>query len=695
MNPSASPRLSPARHATLDAAARRIAPRAWPPATPAGDLTDAIETRITGMVPHKRADFELVLDLLGHPLSAFVTVGRFTPFARLDGARQDRLLERWSRSPLPPLRTVLQAVRRLVLAIHYSRPEVSRTVGYLGPLSERRPVYPWEGPVPGAATLDAEPVARAPAGAPHKVVDGARDALAWREAHRVPGRVTTGAELAGDVRLTTEVLVIGTGAGGAVAAARLAEAGREVVLLEEGGFWTAADFTEREVDMTERLYAEQGLRATEDLAVTMLQGRAVGGGTTVNWMIMLRTPDWVLDEWARDAGATGLSPAELRPVFELIEREVHARTVPDDAHSPNNRILLDGAAALGWRAGPAVINAAGCVRAGTCGFGCRYDARRGAARTWIPRALAAGARLYCDARADRIELAGAGPRRTKRVTATLLDRAGGPPRGRLTIEAPVVVLAGGAVGTPALLLRSGLGGGGVGRWLRLHPTTAVVGRHDREVYAAAGIPLSTMCDHFLRGDDGYGFWIECPPFHPSLAAVACPGFGEGHHRVLDDFPRLAAMIALARDGADRLRSSGAVTVDRSGRTRIRYRLAPRDARTLTAAIEAAARLQLAAGAREVLTLHRDPVRLTSERDLATLRDRPMGPNDISLFSAHVNGTCRMGTDPASSGADPDGTRHGVPGLYICDGSLLPTAPGVNPQETIMALASVVAGRIRP
>jgi choline dehydrogenase-like flavoprotein len=353
---------------------------------------------------------------------------------------------------------------------------------------------------------------------------------------------------------------------------------------------------------------------------------------------------------------------------------------------------------LGWRAEPATINARGCVRSGFCGYGCRYDAKQGTLLTYLPRAFAAGARLYADVRAERVELLERGastrlPR--KRVTASVLDRATGRVRGTVTAEAPVVILAGGAVGTPVLLQRSGMGGGGVGEWLRLHPTTAVVGLYDRTINGAGGIPLSAMCDEFVRRDaDGYGYWIECPPLHPMLAAAAVPGFGAEHAACMRDFRRLGSTIALVRDGADRDLSNGSVRALRGGGTSLRYRLGPRDRAHFVESMAAAARLHLACGAREVRTLHTRPVVARTEADLAEIRTRSVAPNDVALFSAHVNGTCRMGRDPRTSGVTPDlAERHGVRGLFVGDGSILPTSLGVNPQETIMALATVLAGRI--
>jgi choline dehydrogenase-like flavoprotein len=567
---------------------------------------------------------------------------------------------------------------------YYSEPDAARETGYLGPLHARAPELAWEGPANGVATNGDEPVARAPEArlptlAPRPRLDGV-----------VPGKT-----LAHDLRLTAEVVVIGSGAGGGVAAARLAEAGHDVLVLEEGGYHAPDDFTEIEGDMTERLYADRGMRTTDDLSISMLQGRALGGGTTVNWMFMLRTPDHVLDEWAEDFGTEGMRPRDMQRVFDTIEEEVHARIVPDDAHSANNRLLLDGARALGWRARAGRVNAKGCVRAGFCGLGCRWDAKQGTLATYIPRALRAGARVYTDVRAERIEIverSGAFPQ--KRVHVAVLDPETGRPRGKLVVAAKCVVVAAGAIGTPSLLLRSGVGEGAVGRYLRLHPTSATTGLYDRDVYTAAGMPLTVVCDEYARIDGyGYGFIVECPPLHPALAGAVMAGFGREHRDGMRAFRKTGAFIGLVRDGADRAMSNGEVTVDRQGKTRIAYRLGPADGRHLQRAIEATARLHLAAGAREVRTLHAPAMRIAREADVAEIARRPFGPNQLAVFSAHVNGTCRIGKKKSDSGTNPDGEVWGQRGIFVADGSLLPTGVGANPQETIMAFASIVARRI--
>jgi choline dehydrogenase-like flavoprotein len=678
--------LSPAQRTALATFAPCVLHGAPPSTESLADLVARCDARLERLPAHRRAQLGMALTVLNARLAVLLGLGTLSRFATLPADLQARCFARWLSSPLAPLRSASHSVRRLVLAVHYARPEVAQAIGYAGPMHQRVPRVPWEGPLPGEPRDD-EPVARGLMALPTRLAPTP-----------VPRGVVTATALHADVQRTADVVVIGTGAGGAVTAARLAEAGFDVVMLESGAYRSGADFDEREAELTEQLYADGALRTTDDASVALVQGDTVGGSTTVNWMIMLRTPDFVLEQWAAEHGVYGMLPQDMRAVFERVEREVHATAVPEDAHSANNRILLDGARALGWRVSTANINAARCVRCGFCGVGCRHDAKQSTLVTFVPRALAAGATLYADAHVNRIEVrerdTGSGTPPLKRVHATVRDAHSGRAARTLTIDAPIVVVAGGAIGTPALLQRSGLGGGGVGHWLRLHPTTAVWGRYDREIVTSTGIPLTTMCDEHLRwrGTD-YGFWIETPPMHPSFTAAAMPGFGAPHSALMSSFNQLGVLIGLTRDGAERTRSSGRVRVNRRGETSITYALTPEDQRRVRASLSATAQLHFAAGAREVGTMHTRPLVVRSAAEVGRLEEGAVGPNHIGLFSAHVNGTCRMGTNPATSGATPDGERHGVRGLYISDGSLLPTALGVNPQETIMSIATVLAERM--
>jgi choline dehydrogenase-like flavoprotein len=630
-------------------------------------LTRAAQHRLDSLDPVIRRQVEIALRLLTSRAGGVLAGHAPRTFAALTDAARDRRLEAWERSRLPRLRSAFQALRRLILAAWYTLPESWPDTGYLGPLTTRQPTFPWEGPASGSARAD-EPVLRA-AAMPRAAAGTRRSAAATPPTSPF---------------IDTDVCIIGSGAGGAVAAARLAGAGLDVLVLEQGGLHEAADYDGDELRMTARLYADGGARATTDGAIPLLQAECVGGGTIVNWMIMLRPRPWVLDEWSRHYGGGVLSAAELLPALQRIEAEVGARTVPDDAHSPANRALLDGCRGLGWSAHPASINAHDCVRAGLCGLGCPWGAKRDALHVHLPSATAAGARILHSAQARRI---------TGRTGDFRVEVRTRPDSRSVTVRARTVVLAGGAVGSPLLLLRSDLGGPAVGRFLRLHPTTAVVGAYAAPMYAAAGIPLSAYCDEFLHGRSGYGAWIECPPLQPALAAIALPGFGMAHHSWMSRFASIANFIVLARDGAARDVSSGDVRARRDGGARIRYALHPLDAATLTTGIQAAADIHFAAGATEVRTLHSRGSTLTSATGIRAIRDWPVAANTLGLFSAHVNGTCRMGTDRRTSVCSPDGECHAAAGIFVADGSLLPTAPGVNPQATIMALADRVAARI--
>jgi choline dehydrogenase-like flavoprotein len=653
-------------------------------------LADAVARRLSALPIHIQRDLRLALRVFDHPVTRLLFSASTKRFAQLSRSHRERRFRTWGGSRLAVRRSIYQALRRLILSTYYSIPEHAAAIGYVGPLRDRSPVVPWEGALeecesgdtPGG-TSDSDPVI-----ARHATLS-VLTARAAEPAGDVSGVTSATVLRNGDV-VRADVCVIGSGAGGAVAAARLAEAGLAVVVVEEGGAYGVADFNDVEREMMPRLYADAGVRATDDGAISLLQGRCIGGGTTVNWMLMLRPRDWVMDEWEKRYGSSLLGAAELVPALQQIEREVRAGFLPDSAHSPSNRVILDGAAALGWSAEHAMINARGCVRAGTCGIGCSHGAKQSAGAVFLPRAVSAGAHVYSDASARRIT----STRDAKTVHCSAVGRDSGRAVGEFSVQCKAVVVAAGAVGTPVLLQNSGMGGGAVGRYLRLHPTTAVTGLYDRVMYGAAGVPQSALLTQFMDVDEGHGFWVECPPLLPSLASVAIGGFGAHHRDTLRQFPNLAALIVLTRDGAQRDRSHGSVLVHRSGRVHIRYSPAARDRRTISAGIAAAARLHLAAGAREVATLHDPAIRISAESDIARIGRASLDANRIALFSAHVNGTCRTGTDATTSGCDPDGQRHDHPGVFIADGSIFPTAPGVNPQATIMAVGSLVADRVR-
>jgi hypothetical protein len=298
-----------------------------------------------------------------------------------------------------------------------------------------------------------------------------------------------------DLHLRADVCVIGSGAGGAVAAAELAEAGLDVVVLEQGHHWTSADFTQREDEMLPRLFEEAGMRQTEDGSVLVLQGRCIGGSTVHNLCYAFRTPDPILRMWRDEHGLPELTPAAMAASFERVERTLKVKQIRDDEVNALNAAIRRGTEALGWSGFVTKHNREGCVQAGYCILGCSYDAKQSMLITYVPKAERAGARIFANARADRICVANG---RTHGVHGRVVDPQGRE-GGRIEVEAPVVVLAAGAIASPALLLASGIANrsGQVGRNLHLHPSVMVAGYFDEPLHAYRGIPQSYYVDEFI------------------------------------------------------------------------------------------------------------------------------------------------------------------------------------------------------
>lgn len=494
--------------------------------------------------------------------------------------------------------------------------------------------------------------------------------------------IIRGSDIKVPVRESADVCIIGSGCGGGAAAKILSEAGRNVIVLEEGGHFTAKEFDASEQTAYQNLYQQRAGQATDDLGVTILQGRCVGGSSTVAWTTSLRTPEFVLEAWKRDHGVAGLSAKELDPYFSRVEQYLNVHAEPEENHNPNNRIILDGARRLGYRAAANGRNTKDCVKAGACGLGCPFGAKMSVDVTYIPDALKAGATLFANARANSITLAG----KYKKVSGTVFDPESRKPKTDFIIEAPVVVVSGSAINSPVLLLKSNLGNssGEVGRNLTLHLTSAIIGLYEKIIYPAGGIPQSAMCDEFLNknGDDG-GYWLEAVPVHPALAGLSLPGFGASHRAMMTLFPHIGATIVLVKETD----SSGRVTVNDHGRASISYTLRSKDRSYLQQALAMAARVHFAAGATKVMTLHARPTEIATPKEIENkLASADWDMNDLALFSAHPLGTCRMGSDPARSVVDSHGQSHDVKGLFVIDGSMLPTSLGVNPQMTILAVA---------
>ena len=490
----------------------------------------------------------------------------------------------------------------------------------------------------------------------------------------------------GDTTLEADVCIVGSGAGGGVMAGVLAERGLNVVVLEAGGYFDLADFNQLEISAYQNLYWRGGPTLTADMNVSLQAGFCLGGGTVVNWTNSLRTTPWVREQWEREYGLEGLAGGDFDRDLDAVWERLSVTDRCSQLNGPQQRMRA-GAEKLGWRFKTVQRNTDerrySFETAGYMGFGDQTGAKQSTVKTYLQDAYDRGATLVTRCCAQRIL--------TERGRATGVEATWSDPAARraatITVRAPHVVVACGALESPALLLRSGIGGPAVGDYLRVHPCTATAGFYSDDLEAWKGAPQAGIVHEFENIEEGHGFLIESPQYTTALAAAALPYTdGASHKRVMSNFRYGATLIALLRD-----RGHGRVRINRAGKAVPWYSLTDElDLRNAREGIEAQARLHEAAGAQQILVAAVDAPSWCRGADLDTFiadtQRIPLGARGWKMFSAHQMGTCRMGTDARTSVADPWGELHEVSGVWIGDGSGFPTASGTNPMITIMALA---------
>lgn len=505
-------------------------------------------------------------------------------------------------------------------------------------------------------------------------------------------RVLGGAHGALPEKIVCDVAIIGSGAGAGISAELLARAGLQVVMIEEGPLKSSIDFNQREAEAYPAMYQESAGRKTEDKGITVLQGRCVGGTTTVNWTSSFRTPADTLTYWQQKFGLADYTVSAMAPYFEQVERRLGIapwQVAPNE----NNSLLQRGAAKLGIPTAVIPRNVRGCADLGSCGMGCPINAKQSMLVTTIPAALDLGATLIVETRAEQFELAKG---RIQALRCVAVKPNGAPvesAQAATTVIAKHYILAASAINSPALLLRSKAPDPHqrLGQRTFLHPVVLSAAVMSQRVEAWAGTPQSIYTDHFMGTqplDGPIGFKLEVPPLHPVIFASAALGYGRQQADILSAFPHTHMLLALLRDGFHEQAAGGQVKLRSDGSAVLDYALTDFVMAGARRALLAMMEIQFAAGARRVLPMHELARPYTSwaegKQALAAL---PMKPLLTKVMSAHVMGGCGMAGSESLGVTRPDGVHWQIENLSIHDASIFPTSIGANPQLSIFGSAN--------
>ncbi len=492
--------------------------------------------------------------------------------------------------------------------------------------------------------------------------------------------------------LACDVAIVGSGAGAGITAELLTAAGLDVVIVEEGPLRSSRDFHQVEAEAYPALYQDSASRKTADKAIGILQGRCVGGSTTVNWTSSFRTPTATLAHWREHFALPDFTDDALAPWFQQVEQRLHIGPwlVPPNA---NNQLLRTGAARLGIPAAAIQRNVRGCWNLGSCGMGCPTNAKQSMLVTTIPVALDRGATLLVQARVERLLIDG---RAVRGLEAVPVQLNGAPASARRTrISARHVVVAGGAINSPALLLRSQVPDPHkrLGARTFLHPVVVSAARFDERIEGWNGAPQTLYTDHFLDTqpiDGPIGYKLEAPPLYPLIVSSTLPGFGAAQTALLQDFAHTHALLALLRDGFHPEAPGGQVRLRGDGSPQLEYALNAFVMDGARRALLSMAEIQFAAGARDVLPVHEMAVPYTSwSQARAAIAALPMQPLLTRVLSAHVMGGCGMAGREDLGVVRPDGRHWQLENLSVHDGSLFPTSIGANPQLSVYGLTAML------
>ncbi len=608
-------------------------------------LADRIESALT---KRNSADQSQIIELLvriNHPVLAFAMCGKAVRFAVADRETRTKILFAMSRSRSPRLRAGFQALKRLTLFIAYADQRIGSSV--------------------------------------------------WQEINYPGERTTTSTNHPqlnivndpGDDECSCDVLVIGSGSGGAVVAAELAATGLNVIVVDKGDYFGESGFPKSELHGMQQMYEGGGLSTTDDLGTILLAGSTVGGGTAVNWMTSLRPPSQLLTQWRNGFELSSVYDDSFETNLIAIEQRLNVN-VNESGGSLQNAKLEIGCTNLGTTASVIPRNARDCGECGFCVYGCECGAKQDVRQTFLADACVHGTRIIPRCTVQSVHHVSG-----KAAGALVEFRTKHGETRQFQIRAKKVVVSAGSLHTPAILLRSGLTNRNIGNHLCLHPVYAVFGQFDEPIRAWSGPPQTRIFDELADLDrHGYGTRLEVAPAHPGLWALGLPWrSGEQHRRFAKQMDRLANIMVLTRD-----HGKGSVSLGRNGGPKIGYTLQPIDAQHAQRGIVEAIRILHAAGAKIVYGADNDADQFPDQRFrnlesfLQFVGNKPIRSNHPTAFSAHQLASCRMSGNVKSGAVRPNGETWEIENLYVADGSVLPTSTGVNPMITIMATAHRLA-----
>ncbi|CAK5120154.1 unnamed protein product [Aphanomyces euteiches] len=645
--------------------------------TPDLGITEAMVSKLMYLPQDKQNDFRQVLDLLATGWGTFLLTGssRGLPFHELSLAERESALLHLSKSNFSLLRALFRSLKGLV---HMNVFATGSTVdGTMNPY--------WK--------------ALQYSGQPDEKPRPPRSHF-WQPAFEDVKAMAKEAQ-GGKIVVETDVVVIGSGAGGGVIAAELAKAGYRVLVLEQGDFHHPSDSNYNESEEYAKQYVDSVFLTSQDNSIQMLAGKTWGGGTAINWLASLRPPQQVLDEWVSKHKLPYFGSQEYQQALNVVC--ARAGISPDCVkHNVPNQNLLDGCAKLGFHAETIPQNTAGAEHScGYCSLGCPYGEKQGTHITWLKDAQLAGAKFITGCYVDKITYSS--DKIASGVVGTVLH-------GTVAIEvkATTVVSCCGGINSPALLLRSGLTNRNIGRNMHLHPVTTVMGfMPKQEVKAWEGSIMTSLSDVVSNcHGDGYGARLETPTALLGATSGLLPWRGNNDFmRIMMQAPHLSGIVTIVRDCDSPIQ----VKLDATGRARVHFQLGKKDAVSMVEGMIASTKILLAQGAIEINTSHLSipALRLETEQDrsnplecettkrwFSQLRSIGIPSNSLAIFSAHQMSSCRMGSSPATGAVNPQGESWEVQGLYVADASIFPTASGVNPMVTTLSMGYSVAQFIK-